>query len=370
LFAAGEYEREDDMRRLIACLLLAFCWTSAAHAQKPVATPSAPVETPAPATPSGPQDVVIGAYVNDIQSVTLAQHAYAVDLYVWFRWKDPNYDPTKSVEFMNLSNAWDHQDSWAFEKPEEQPDGSFYNVLHHQSMFSNKFPLGAYPFDKQTLVVALEDTVNADDAVHFKLDDKPVSMNPEVKLPGYELQPVQIVLRDKPYPTTFGELTIAKPQAYSHVEIRIPVVRPLSSGLFKVLAPILLIILTATLALLLSPEYIEARVGLAITALLTLVALQFTLLSGLPEVAYLTLLDQIFLGSYGYILLVIAVVVGGSRTAEGAGLTGLARMANGWGGAAVIVLLYSAGIGALIYLNTLAPQEAPPKASASYAEPG
>ena len=99
-------------------------------------------------------------------------------------------------------------------------------------------------------------------------------------------------------------------------------------------------------------------------------ALQFTLLSGLPEVAYLTLLDQIFLASYGYILLVIAIVVGGSRTAQGAELKGIAKMANGWSGAATIVLLYSAGVGALVYLNTMRPKEAPASVSASYVEPG
>ena len=45
-------------------------------------------------------------------------------------------------------------------------------------------------------------------------------------------------------------------------------------------------------------------------------------------------------------------------------------MANGWSGAATIVLLYSAGVGALVYLNTMRPKEAPASVSASYVEPG
>lgn len=360
------------MRRLIAFVLLALSWTAIAFAQvtSPQAGPTpspamaAPPEPQPPAKPPGPHEVIIGAYVNDIQNVSLAQHAYLIDLYVWFRWTDPDYDPSKSVEFMNLAGAWDHEDSWAFETPERQPDGSLYNVLHHQSLFSNKFPLGAYPFDKQKLVVTIEDTVNAVDAMRFKLDDRAVSRNPEITLPGYELQPVQITLRDKPYPTNFGELTQPKPQAYSHVEIHIPVVRPLSSGLLKVLAPILLIILTATAALILDPGQLDARIGLGITALLTLVALQFTLLSGLPEVAYLTLLDQIFLASYGYILAVIALVVRGSL----AHTEGKVREARGWGGVILIMLIYFGGVGGLVYLNAIAQPDKPTQAIASYTE--
>jgi hypothetical protein len=34
------------------------------------------------------------------------------------------------------------------------------------------------------------------------------------------------------------------------------------------------------------------------------------------------------------------------------------------------VLLYSAGVGALIYINTLNPGEPPQKSAASYTEPG
>jgi len=84
----------------------------------------------------------------------------------------------------------------------------------------------------------------------------------------------------------------------------------------------LLIILCAAFALLLDPEHVEARIGLAITALLTLVAMQFTMLSGLPEVAYLTMLDQVYLVSYLYILVVIGLVVRGTRIDEQGAIQG------------------------------------------------
>ena len=34
-----------------------------------------------------PAKVVVGAYINDIQQLDFKSNNYAVDFYVWFRWK-------------------------------------------------------------------------------------------------------------------------------------------------------------------------------------------------------------------------------------------------------------------------------------------
>lgn len=356
------------MRRWLAVLALILTTASAAVAQTPAQSPAEAPPAPAAAqdvsqdssrdasqpaaAAAAPREVVVGAYLNDIQTVTLADHAYSVDLYVWFRWKDPAYDPTKSIEFMNVFNAWDQKTDWAYAEPQKQPDGSLYQVMRHRSLFSNKFPLGAYPFDRQILVVDLEDTVNGAEALRFALDAQPVAINPEIKLPGYKLEPVKMVVRDKSYPTAFGDLANPQTAAYSHVEIRMPVVRPWQSGVLKVMAPILLVIASAVLALLLDPGHVEARIGLGITALLTLVALQFTLLSGLPEVSYLTLLDQMFLASYAYILIVLGLVVSGSHMDRRSNQAGVVRKArSGLIGAIMLTTLYFAVTAGLIAYN-------------------
>jgi hypothetical protein len=52
---------------------------------------------------------VVGAYINDIQELDFKTNSYAVDLYVWFRWKAPDLDPSKTMEFMNRYDPNDHQ---------------------------------------------------------------------------------------------------------------------------------------------------------------------------------------------------------------------------------------------------------------------
>jgi hypothetical protein len=57
---------------------------------------------------SRPTEVRVGALVNDIQQLDLQSHSYNVDLYMWFKWKDPDIDPSRSFEFMNAFELWGH----------------------------------------------------------------------------------------------------------------------------------------------------------------------------------------------------------------------------------------------------------------------
>ena len=257
--------------------------------------------------------VVIGAFVNDIQAIDLRTHSYVVDLYLWFRWTDPDFDPSKSFEFMNTFDPEAHVETEVYERPQEQPDGSYYAIIRHQGAFSNKFDVSDYPFDRQNLIVSVEDNDLPTQELVYVADKNALVINQEIRLPGYDIGRPRLIIRDKPYDTNFGDLSEPETTPYSRAEFTIPISRPATSGIVKSFMPVLLIILCAALALVLDPSHVEARVGLAITALLTLVATQFTAAGSLPEVSYLTLLDQIYILSYLYILTVIGMVVRGTR---------------------------------------------------------
>ncbi len=68
---------------------------------------------------------MVGAYINDLNS-------YAVDLYVWFRWKASDLDPSKTMEFMNRYDPNDHQRDELYDKPKQMPDGSLYAIIRNQ----------------------------------------------------------------------------------------------------------------------------------------------------------------------------------------------------------------------------------------------
>ena len=111
----------------------------------------------------------------------------------------------------------------------------------------------------------------------------------------------------------------------------------------------LLVALTAALALSVHPKYVEGRIGIGITALLTLVALQLTSSSGLPDVNYLILLDKLYILSYGFVVLTMAVIVRNSWV-DATGDVAVAARAD-HRGLAVLTAVYFVTLALLLVLS-------------------
>ena len=198
---------------LVALFAAIFAAPASSAPETPQSPPSAVTDaiaaSPAPASPA---EVIVGAYINDIQELDFKANNYVVDLYVWFRWKTPDTDPSKTMEFMNCLVGWKRA--------------------------------GA----------------------------------PEA-------------------------------ETYSRIVLSIPVTRPIVAMSIKTFVLIMLIVVCAGLIFFVRPRYIEGRIGLGITALLTLVALQLASGGSLPDVDYLMMLDKIYLLAYLFIIIALGRVV-------------------------------------------------------------
>jgi Neurotransmitter-gated ion-channel transmembrane region len=89
----------------------------------------------------------------------------------------------------------------------------------------------------------------------------------------------------------------------------VPVHRPWATYALKIILPILLVAACAALVYFIHPSFVEGRIGMGITALLTLVALQLTSNSQLPEVDYLMMIDMLFIAAYLFVIASLAQVV-------------------------------------------------------------
>lgn len=302
------------------------------------------------------EKVVVGVYVNDVQAIDLRTHSYVVDFYLWFRWQDNDLNPAESFEFMNTFDPEAHVGEWLYEEPLAQPDGSQYMLLRHQGAFSAKFDVSRFPFDQHEIIVAIEDAeYSILDQVYIP-DTTPIVVNRNIKLPGYLIGEPQLAINENLYATNFGDLNEGDYTVYSRAEVILPLQRPVLSGVIKSFLPIVLVVLSAALALILDPAHVEARVGLTITALLALVALQFTATNSLPEVGYLMMIEQIYIVSYFYILATIAIVVIGTRQDEQGAIQGekgaLQKLADsGVRSACILTILYASVLALIISLN-------------------
>jgi hypothetical protein len=307
-----QFTLRSALAAFIAFLGVAFAsHVGSSEEAAPQSPPSAVTEAIAASpSPDSPAQVIVGAYINDIQELDFKANNYVVDLYVWFRWNGSELDPSKTMEFMNRYASDDNVREALYEKPQEMPDGSLYSIIRYQGRFSTKFPLEKYPFDTQVLKVVMEDTVSGDDKQIYVPDtDGGINLNPQITLPGFKVGKPTMRIASHSYPTNFGDLSEPEATGYSRLTLSIPVTRPIVAMSIKTFVPIVLIVVCAALVFYVRPRYIEGRIGLGITALLTLVALQLASGSSLPDVDYLMMIDKIYLLAYVFIIVALARVV-------------------------------------------------------------
>lgn len=265
---------------------------------------------------SEPRRVLVGAYVNDVQHISLESHSYAIDVYLWFHWTDSALNPSESVEMVNPFELWGHTVDSIYDDVQVIEDGEFYQVLRIQGRFSKKFLLTNFPYDRQELILEFEDSRNAVKDMIYVADAAPITINPRLVLPGFDVGQPVFEVENFQYPTNFGDPRDKGPLVYSRGRIKIPISRPIVTYSIKLLLPIACVVLCASLMLLIRATYVDARVGIGITSLLTVVALQLSSNQQMPSVDYLVLMDKIYIAAYVYILAALGVVLYTARLVD------------------------------------------------------
>jgi len=337
---------------LAIALALGFLAGCPAFAQAPAPDP----QTTDAGSPGAPEKVIVGAFINRIQELDFRTQSYSVDLYVWFRWRNKNLDPSKTLEFMNRFAPFEHVRNQIYEHPLVLPDGSLYAIVRSQGRFSTRLGLESFPFDKQELTVEFEDSASGIGSLVYEPDAVPLTLASTIGVPGFRIGAPRMQIRENMYPTNFGNPTVGEKEVYSRATLVVPVSRPLTALAIKTFLPILLVLACAGLVLFIRPAYIDARIGLSMTALLTLlltlVALQLARSTSQSEVDYLTLTDKVYLASYGFIILVLLRIVRVSWRREGEGHElAVARTDRAW--LLLVALIYCATLALILAASLL-----------------
>lgn len=280
----------------------------------------------AASAPAGaaPEKVTVGAFIHDVQEIDLETGSFVMDFYLWLRWKNPAVDPTDSLEVMN-SNAFENTTTSStggvmgkalYPEPRDMPDGSKYMAYRYQGVFSRKMDLAKFPFDAQDLLIYFEDQDQDTRFLEFVPDATPVAISPTVTIPGYEIGTPTLTVEEQAYPTNFGDVSAPSELTYSRIVLELPVTRDVLPYLVKIMLPITIVILITSLIYILPSRFEDARTGIGVTAMLTMVALQWSTDSDLPSVEYLTMLDLVYILSMLYILVAMGYAVFASRRSQ------------------------------------------------------
>lgn len=159
--------------------------------------------------------------------------------------------------------------------------------------FRNKFNLQNFPFDKQILKIQLENLLGMGTG-HIDFDSFVAKNleNLEFDLSGWKY--LGFEAENKVFKDMSGLDDL------SGIEISLFLEREPGYYVFKVILPILLILIVCWSVTWISPEELESKLTITIVCLLSLIAYNFVIDSELPKLDYLTILDWIILVSYVY----------------------------------------------------------------------
>jgi hypothetical protein len=253
-----------------------------------------------------PEVVEVGVWPTVIYNLDAHSNTYYMTAYVWFIWRG-DLDPSETVEFTNNVESWGLTKAKTYPKPITFPDGRHYQCLRIEGRFFQPFSLRRFPLERHTVSLSIEDNTYATDRIVYRFDRKHSGLDSGLTIPGWTVGSWNGSEGTHHYGSNLGDETVGSDSSdYSTIRFEVKVSRPVNYFIWKMLLPVVIILLACWAALLLHPTQLASRAAMTGTALLTTVFMQQGYTSNLPELNYLVLMDKIYV--VVYLLIIISLV--------------------------------------------------------------
>ncbi|KPJ90220.1 MAG: hypothetical protein AMJ53_14440 [Gammaproteobacteria bacterium SG8_11] len=266
------------------------------------AIPKSMTTTP-PKSGETPVKVSLGIYIIDIIELDEIKESFKLDYTIDAFWLDPRLSAEArgySLDDcrLNLDGIWNPNirvlnvrdpSKIFFEKLNIDDSGGVNYYLRLQTNFSSSFDLHEFPFDQQKLTMRFASFDYGPKDVVFEINKTLTG-----RLDGIESAGWSIVSNasdpDSPVVSAGGE-------EFSQLNHYLTIKRKAGYYIWKFVVPLCFIVLMASSVFWLDPESFGPQIGISTAAVFTLVAFLLGLRQGLPQVAYLTRMDEMVLAA-------------------------------------------------------------------------
>ena len=251
-----------------------------------------------PSPEHGPTKVEVEMFLSDVDDVDGANQNFEANVFFELRWHDPRlvHDDADGVS-RPLTEVW-HPRIQLFNQQQVwktfpdvigiSPEGDASYRQRVWGSFSQPLELRDFPFDRQIFEIQLVAFGYTPESVELVVD--PASQIAErFSLPDWKI--VDWKVESKPIQAIPGEAKTAA------VTFSFEATRRVGYFIGKVIIPLILIVAMSWVVFWIDPKEAGSQIGVAITAMLTLIAYRFAMGSNLPMVEYMTRLDLFILGS-------------------------------------------------------------------------
>lgn len=265
--------------------------------------------------------VQVGVYVNSTSELDLSVPSYSASGYVWLHWQEPlqryleSNDATIAQRFALLNTLITDappQLQQVGNEPVRLEDGSYYQLFTYRGRYYiDQASFRHYPFMSVSLPLAIEI-----DDVDGGLDYGQLRLEPDIQNSGMGLfariigwlnQGWSIAEYRHHYATNFG--LGGGESDYSLVLFEISFGTSSWAAFWRLLLPLAVLMAMVLLVFKVRPDEQDARASIPVTVLLTLVFLQQTYRDNLPDLPFLTYLDQVYVVAYVVTLVAFVLVI-------------------------------------------------------------
>lgn len=239
----------------------------------------------------------------DLRSINDSQQSFNGDIVLLLKWMDPRL---KSVEGglqlagcrVPLSAVWSPRpevinerdvDKRLPEVAQIQPDGSVVYSQRYMGEFTSPLFLKDFPFDSHQLLFHVVAAGHTPEEVVFDVAEDRLDRMDEFSIADWSIGGASITT--EPVELAVGKFRLAA------LNYRLEVRRETGFYVWKVFVPLCLIVFMSWAVFYINPSYLPPQVGVSTSAVLTLIAFQFSLGYLLPKLSYLTRADRFVMGS-------------------------------------------------------------------------
>lgn len=276
------------------CLFFLLQWQSSVAQIKPLEK-----------IPDDAQKAYIGFYLMNIHDLDMVRNSFYADFYLWARWKG-ELNPFDGLEFVNGVDDWGTTQEDLVDSVVVDSQGYNYFIRRIEGRFYHSFELARYPLDQQKIAIQIENAWEETGKLVLLPDTANSKYREDMQLSGWKILKTEMTALENSYGTNFGDIAVPKDSKYSNLAFSMTLGRSSNYFFWKLLLPLMIVLFSSIGAFFLHPKYVEARISLPLSGLLTAVFLQESYSNNLPDISYMVLMDQIYVLSY--LLIVIAII--------------------------------------------------------------
>jgi len=258
-----------------------------------------------------PDTVRTGIYITSIHDIDFRQKEFTMIFWVWFTYKNPDFDFAKYLEIPQAKTI-----HTLYSSVDTTESGSNYVLLKLQCVMKDSWKIDDFPFNRQSLRLTIENAQYDNTTLVFAKDttgeiyDRHALMGYGLdSLKGWHIDPdsVRITIGVKDYETNFGDASVMQPHmVYSAYKVKIGIKRNAWALFWKIFIGMYIAFLIAFVSFYIHIDHIDARFGLTVGALFAVVGNKYIIEASLPESTSFTLVDALHGLTFIFIFTVIA----------------------------------------------------------------